>query len=326
VARRKGKLGDRLHQYSIYGVRVTSDCPFDFPEVTDTEAPLADVEFVHAGEQSLKPSACDQDGPAPDAWFVYRPQPDGSTYLRCGRLYEFRVHADGTRVTCHPLEDGDPSVLQNFLFPQVLSFALVAQGFEQLHAAALNVEDAAIGFLGDCTFGKSTLAACFVQAGHQLITDDVLMIDGRSGRLLAIPGSGRIKLRSDSAGAFLSGPQRGSPLHPRSTKESFPLGDHQVQRTKLHLRQLYVLPPPAERDRIVDIEVQPLSPAATVQALLSNSFNVCVLDKRRLARQFAFATRVAEEIPGYAVRYPPGLHHLRAVRQAVTDHVRQTGS
>jgi hypothetical protein len=225
---------------------------------------------------------------------------------------------------CRPLEEGDRAVLQNFLFGQVLSFALVAQGFEQLHAAVVNVDNAAVGFLGDCTFGKSTLAASFVQAGHRLLTDDVLMLDGRGDRLLALPGTGRIKLQPDSASVFLSDPGRGASLHSGTTKASFSLPVEQAQGTALPLRRLYVLPAPGERDGITDVGVKPLSRAAMVQSLLSSSFNIAVFDKSRLARQFMFAARVASQVDGYALRYPKGLHHLPAVRQAVIDHTKQT--
>ena len=45
---------------------------------------------------------------------------------------------------------------------QALSFALVKQGFEPLHATVAVVDDEAVAFLGHNAFGKSTLtgASC----------------------------------------------------------------------------------------------------------------------------------------------------------------------
>lgn len=308
------------YHYSVYGVRVTSDMPFEFPAGRERDAPLADVEFVECAEGDFPASADGRDSGA-ETWFVCRFSPDGSTYLRWADLYEFHVEADGSRVACRQLARGDRDVLQNFLFGQALSFALVRQGFEQLHAAVLAVDGVAIGFLGDCTFGKSTLAASFVRAGHRLLTDDLLMIDWRANEPIARPGPGRIKLQPDSALALFPDTTHGVLLNPDSTKRSFPLAEDRVQRTGLPLTQLFVLPPPEERDGITGIEIRPLSRAAMLRELLKNSFNIEMFDRPRLERQFAFAAQVATDIRGYALRYPRGLHHLPEVRKAVVEHV-----
>ena len=46
---------------------------------------------------------------------------------------------------------------------QALSFALVKQGLEPLHATVVVLDDQAVAFLGDHAFGKSSLAACFLE-------------------------------------------------------------------------------------------------------------------------------------------------------------------
>ena len=219
---------------------------------------------------------------------------------------------------------GHHEVLQNFLFGQALSFALVRQGLEQVHAAVLGIEDAAIGFLGDCTFGKSTLAAYFVRAGHRLLTDDLLMIDRRTNAPIALPGSGRIKLEPDSALALLSDTTRGVLLNPDSSKRSFPLTEDCVQRTGLPLTHLFVLPAPDERDGITEVEIHPLSRAGLFQELLKSSFNVETFDRPRLEKHFEFVAELASDVEGFSLRYPSGLHHLRQVREAVVEHVYRT--
>src|SRR5262245_17756720 len=285
------------HTYSLYGVRVTSDHTFEFPSAINAETFLADVEFVHTMARVFDSSQAVEDESTPNSWFSQRRLLDGSTYLRCGRLYEFCVGADGNRIVSRPLGFADPLALQNLLFGQVLSFALIAQGLEQLHATVLNVHDVAVGFLGDCRFGKSTLAAAFVQAGHRLVTDDVLMVDDRDGSLFAQPGSGRIKLQPDSAAVLLAHGRPSRQLIPDATKRCFFLQANEVERATLPLRHLYLLLPPTERESVAEIDIQQLSHAAALRALLSNSFNVAVLERGRLARQFAFATKVATRVP-----------------------------
>jgi hypothetical protein len=323
LLRMTAPLAHTGYRYSVYGVRVTSDMSFDFPAARETDTPLAEVEFVGCTESDFPAS-----GHVPDlgaqALFECRLLPDGSTYVRWSDLYAFHIEPDGLRVSCRQLARGHHGVLQNFLFGQALSFALVRQGLEQLHAAVVGIEDAAIGFLGDCTFGKSTLAASFVRAGHRLLTDDLLMIDRRTDAPIALPGSGRIKLEPDSALALLSDTTRGVLLNPDSSKRSFPLTEDCVQRTGLPLTRLFVLPSPDERDDITEIEIRPLSRTGMFKELLKSSFNIKTFDRPRLEKHFEFAAALASDVEGLTLRYPRGLHHLREVREAVVEHVHRT--
>jgi len=309
------------HRYSVYGVEVTSDWPLAFPP-SRRAGGIAEVDLVDGTDDDFSEADAlrlDQE----ETWFTSHLFPDRSAYIRWSGLYEFRVHADGSRVACRPLERGDRTVLQNFLFGQALSFALVFQGFEPLHAAAVQVDEAAIGFLGDCRYGKSTLLASFLQAGHQLVTDDLLMLVGRDQQTVALPGTGRIKLHPDSARTFLAGDTAGEPLNSQTLKRSFPLPSGQVQRTALPLTHLFVLPTPEERDGATSIQIVPLSRAEMVRELLKNSFNIEILDRDRLARQFPFVTGIASAIQGSRLSYPSGLHHLPAVHNRILDHLRR---
>lgn len=311
--------------YSVYGVRVTSDLPFEFPPAHPSSSPprgsvVADVEFVEGEDGDFAHVELSSE---PDEEFVCRPLPDGSTYLRWTHLYEFTVSADGSRVACRPLDGCDRSVLQNFLFGQVLGVALVRQGIEPLHAAVVRVDDCAVGFLGDCTFGKSTLLAAFLEAGHRVLTDDLLILDRRGGDAVALPGAGRIKLLPDSAIRFVADPERGAPLNPMTDKRSFPIDISHRQREGLPLRLLFLLPEPEERDRSNAIEIRPASRAEMVRELLRNTFTDQIVDRDRLARQFEHASEVASEIDGFWLRYPGGMQHLPPLRRAIVEHVQR---
>ena len=305
--------------HSVYGVRVLSDMPFEFPVDVPSEdgQALADVEFVVGAAADFDPFSSAGE---PDEGVVCRVSPDGLTYLRWPRLYEFVVAADGSRVACRPLDGCDGTVLQNFLFGQVLAVALVRQGIEPLHASVVQVGAAAVGFLGDCTFGKSTLLASFVQAGHRVLTDDMLILARRAGETVALPGAGRIKLNPDSASCFLDRADAGTPLTATTAKCSFPLDSARQQRTALPLQLLFVLPDPDERDRATSIEIRPASRAEMVHELVKNTFTTHVIDQPRLTRQFAHVTQVASDVDGFRLRYPTGLHHLVALRQAIVEH------
>ncbi len=305
------------HSYTVYGVRIVSDTPFDLPDAevqarTDHHAPIAfvsecDDDFATAGVPTVDAFGCGE-------------MPDGRIYLCWPGWYEFIVAADGSRVAHRPLDGCDRTVFQNFLFAQVLGVALVRRGREPLHAAVVEVGDGAIGFLGDCTFGKSTLLASFLERGHRLVTDDMLMVEHRHGEPHAMPGAGRIKLLPDSAGRFLPHAGCGMPLNPMTTKRSFAL-DHGSRRgSSLPLRMLYVLPDPDERDAAASIDIRPVSRSEMVRELLKNTFTIHLVGKDRIARQFDAAAQLASSVDGYRLRYPSGLDHLPALRDRIVEH------
>ncbi len=308
-----------MHAYSIYGVRVTTDIPFSF------SAPAADVgsgsretgvEFVeHDEDMSLRFAQAQLS----DDDFVFESAPDGATYLRWRGFYEFTVAGDGSRVRYRRLETCDALVLQNFLFGQVLAVALVRRGVEPLHAAAVRVGDAAVAFLGECTFGKSTLLAAFAHAGYRVLTDDMLILDRRAETMYARPGSGRLKLCPDSARCFPVGASS-EPVTPMTSKRSFALDPSRRQASSLPLRSLYVLPDPGDRDRAGAVSIRPASQAEMACELLKGSFTTHVVDRARLLRQFAHATEVASRVDGFRLCYPAGLDRVADVRDAIVRH------
>ena len=316
-----GCLAPARYRYSVYGVRVTSDFPFEFPsdaEGTAPAAPLAHVEFVEGADRDFQPFVPLR-SESDDTYFVCRPIAGGPTYLRWVHWYEFSVAADGSRVACRPLNGCDRTVLQNFLFGQVLAVALVHQGLEPLHTAVARLDDGAIGFLGDCTFGKSTILASFVEQGYRVVTDDMLIVERRAGEPHAVPGSGRIKLLPDSAGRFLKGSERGTPVNPMTAKRSFVLDDAS-RHASVPLRALYVLPDPDERDAATSIDILPASRSEMLRELVKHTFTVHLVDRDRIARQFDAAAQLAAEVDGFRLRYPTGLNHLPAVRERILEH------
>jgi hypothetical protein len=308
------------HSYSIYGVRVDSDVPFSFP--IHTADPmyadyLAGVEFAESGDGAF---ARFRRAAESDEEFVFESSLDGTAYLRWRPFYEFTVAADGSQVLYRPLNGPDTPVFQNFLLGQVLAVALVRRGLEPLHAAAVRVGDAAIAFLGDCTFGKSTLLASFAHAGFRVLTDDMLILQPRSGALYARPGSGRIKLLPDSARRFLADIPDSEPMTPMTTKRSFLLDELRRQTASLPLRLLYVLPNPDERDQTGSASIRPASQAEMACELLKSSFTIHLVDRARLERQFDHAATVAAGVRGFWLNYPGGLDRVADVRDAVVRH------
>jgi len=298
----------------LYGVRVRSALPLPHARGGRGGAPDVDIVRGRAAElddvrASLVPSL---DG---RRWFEERVLSDGRRYLRWAKLFEFVVGADGRRITARRLRHaaGMPRAFETYLLGQVLSFALIARGLEPVHATAVVVGGAAVGFLGDCGRGKSTLGAAFVRAGHALLTDDLLVLRDDADGFAAAAGPPRLKLFPEPARRLLGPGLCGTPMNGRRGKLVFALGARAACRAA-PLRVLYVLRP--ER-HARPVTIRTLAPRRAFVELTRNTFNACVLDAGRLARQFELATRVATRVPIKTLTYTRGLDRLERVRAAV---------
>jgi hypothetical protein len=236
--------------------------------------------------------------------------------VRWDDVGEVLISKDGELITCHPFPQTESESFHVYLLGQALSFALVNKGFEPVHASAVAVGDQAIAFLGDCGLGKSTLAAAFLQAGHRLLTDDLLLLQTRTQSIVAFPGPGRIKLFPKVAGKFLADASSGVPLNPKTQKQIIPLNNSQVSSEAMPLAAAYVLASP-NKAHDNSVRITALTEKEAFINLLSNTFNRVIVDPDRLRRHFDAAQALANIMPIRKLSYPRSLEHLPLVREAI---------
>src|SRR5712691_6556991 len=82
---------------------------------------------------------------------------DGQTYVRRSDRFEFLISADGRAIAARALGHSPREAFHTYLLGQALSFALIKQGFDPLHATTIAIDGAAVAFLGDSGYGKSSL-------------------------------------------------------------------------------------------------------------------------------------------------------------------------
>lgn len=314
-----------FHIYHVYGLRLWSHMPLACPQ--GTRSGLGDAELVTApASLFLRVAHQHLQQPDPDDWFHHTALDDGSTYLRWSRLCEFLISPDGRRIAYHTLNGVSQEVFQAYLVTQALSFALLSQGIEPLHATVAVVNDGAVAFLGNCGHGKSSLGAAFLQTGHALLTDDLLVVSERGHglrRFVAHPGPPRIKLFPEIAHALLDRERSGVPMNPETMKLIIPLTPHETCETPVPLKAIYVLRPPAPRRPFKRITIRPLSPRRACLELIANTFNLVITERARLSRQFDWAARLASAIPVKSLSYPRDLKQVGNVVAAIhTDLTR----
>lgn len=237
-------------------------------------------------------------------------------------LFEFLISPDGGRIAGRSLANVSPDVFHTYLVGQVLSFALVKQGIEPLHSTVVVINGEAVGFLGDCGFGKSSLGAAFLQAGHTLLTDDLLVVKKEGRSFLAHPGPRRIKLFPDIAEILLGGVAAAAPMNPRTTKLVIPLPASMSANAPRPLRSMYVLRPPGPGVNGRCVTIRSLSQRRACLELIANTFNPVVVERSRLARQFSLAARLARQIPLRSLSYPRDLARIPEVLEAVRSDLR----
>ena len=305
--------------YQLYGVQVRSSIPLACS--IDPTPGLSDVllheaspaYFAHATLRHQKVSATED-------WFHRVALPDGSDYLCWTGLFEFLVSPDGQRIACHALNNISRETFQTYLVSQVLSCALLKQGIEPLHATVVIIKGQAVAFLGSCGYGKSSLGAAFLRAGHAILTDDMLVIslpDQRQPMVVAHPGPPRIKLFPNIATTLLGRRRRSTPMNPDTTKLIIPLSDREHCGQAVPLRALYVLRPPAPSHALKHVTIRPLAQRQACLDLIANTFNTIMTEPARLARQFNWAARLAATVPVKSLSYPRSLTHIPAVLAAI---------
>jgi hypothetical protein len=305
------------YRYGVYGMVISSDTPLDLP--TDTHGGVARVECVSAPAAAFL-AATDGSGDAADrdSWYQYIVLRDGSTYVRWRTVGEFLVAADGRRITCRRFDRASVESFQVYLLGQALSFALVRQGFEPLHATAVVVDGRAVAFLGSNAFGKSSLAACFLEGGSRLLTDDLLILRESRNCILAYPGPPRLKLFPKIARRFLGQDvTKRVHMNPDTDKLILPIEEHRRHGRPIALEAVYALAPPRDACRATGVRVESLSPREAFLELLKGTFNRRLTNQPRLQRQFGFTTRVTDLVAVKRLSYPRTIDRLPEVREAV---------
>ena len=255
---------------------------------------------------------------APQDWFECRRLPNGATYLRWESLFEFLISANGRAIAYRGLAKATQESLTTYLLGQVLSFSLLSFGSEPLHCTAVVIDGEAVGFLGDCGYGKSTIGAAFVSRGFPLLTDDVLALDARGRNWVAHSGPPRLKLFPSVAQKVLARVS-GARLNPDTSKLVLKLSGDETCNRAVPLRTLYVLGDPGQEtgNGSARITITSLRGKDAFLEVLRATFNLIRVDRARLANHFAIASRLAADIPIRRLAFPRGLRLLGGVCEAV---------
>ena len=307
--------GDSSYRYCVYGIDIVSDTPLTMPR--HAHEPLCHVACVRAPARlfarAIEGAAIH---PLSDAWQRSALLHDGSAYVSWDSVGEFLVAADGRHIACRPSERCSRESFQVYMLGQALSFALVRQHLEPLHATVVEIEGEGVAFLGGSAFGKSTVAASLLEAGYRLVTDDLLVLRECGHTIWAYPGPPRIKLFPEMAHRFLAG-AAGVHMNADTGKLIVPLDERQTCTHPVPIRAMYVLTPPPQAARGMTVTSEALSCRAAFIELVRNTFNRRLAGASRMKRQFTAAGRLVDALPFRRLTYPRQLERLKDIHDIV---------
>jgi hypothetical protein len=260
-------------------------------------------------------------GASGEEWGTYAILAGQTTYARWPGLLEALISSDGHRISCRRLPGSSEEALHTYLLGAALSFALIRLGIEPLHSTVLEVDGGAVGLMGDCGFGKSSLGAAFLQAGYRLLTDDLLVLSANGAGFHVHPGAPRIKLFPAIARRLLGRRISGTSMNDLTPKLIIPLREHQVPSQPVPLKAIYVLARPRpvsrERSRLARVTIRRLNPRQACVELIANTFNMAVTDAGRMERQLGLVSAVAAHVPIKRISYPRIPSMLAGAREAI---------
>lgn len=208
------------------------------------------------------------------------------------------ISPDGTELLCDP--DPTKQGWERILVGQALPLAATIRGLEVFHASAIVLDDRAVLFAGPVGAGKSSLAAAFVRAGAQLLTDDAAALELDGETLVTHAGSAVLQLR-DTEDQALSGQERaalGDPKLSTAGKQRY-LGER--ASSPVPLGALFLL------ERSTDEPAVEQLAAVKPFELIASTFNLSVRTPARLLRQLDVVSAIASLGLAHRLRVQPNL-------------------
>ena len=245
---------------------------------------------------------------------------DGDVHV--GAWADGVLHArvsDGREVVVDAVPEVDPLFVSAVVTGELFSVVLRQRGMLVLHGSGVSKDGRAVGFIGDSGWGKSTLAASLVERGWQLLTDDLLVVDGLGpgGTPTAVPTHPSMRLSAEAVDRVGAADQSHGQAHTLTTKVRV---DHSeaFSDQRAPLRQLFVLDPrPSDRHQATS-----LSARDAVDEFVRHTRGRRLLTApSALTVHLGQCATLARHVPTAALRRQFGLDHMDALCDLVEAEI-----
>jgi len=293
-----------LTRYSCYGLLLASE--IELPDLGEPLQSDADPDVVVRLDSLSGPPS----GAAELPYGLWREGTSAGVEVPDVGRYEAR---DGQEVVIDPVAGADPKSIRLFLLGSMLGAVMMQRGHLVLHGNAFRVGAACAVVVGHSGSGKSTLAAEFDRRGFDVLSDDVVPVDGDG---LAIPGHPRIKLWEDALerlGIDSGGLER---IHQEHDKFQLPLRRNEVG--PLPLRWIYVL----ERHSGEELTLEPAHGAITFSLLHEHTYrNELIHGSGPIAQHLQQCARLVSTARVTRVQRPAATMTVEATADAILSDI-----
>jgi hypothetical protein len=228
-----------------------------------------------------------------------------------------RIRA-GREVTFDPRPNLDQRSIRTIIMGSVMGVLLLQRTKAVFHASAVNRPGGAVGFMAHKGGGKSTTASALHDRGHDMITDDLVVLDDLEGQLTVRTGFEEVKLWPDTLEALGFCTEELVKVNPVVEKRARPLNG-QLVKEPVHLRAIYVLAYGPE------IAVEPLNPKEAFFAVMPHwygaQFQGDLLPLLDPTDHLQAVRHLVDRVPVYRFRRPPDLKLLDTVARCIEGHV-----
>ena len=191
-----------------------------------------------------------------------------------------------------------------------------------LHASATKLGRRVVIFLGDSGTGKSTLAGKFHQTGESVISDDCLQIKDSKTGISVIPTYPGVRLWEDSLDFLFPHQSKTETVADYSTKKRVLLEEKAgfEYRKGLPILAVFVLSHPDQASH-GEVSFERLSNSEAFIALMKQSFQLDVMDVKRITHHMRAFGRIVPRLPIYRLTMQHNYDLLPLARQKILDTV-----
>jgi hypothetical protein len=223
------------------------------------------------------------------------------------------------RLEVRPLSTMTDEALRWQIYGLVMSVWSEWVGRPVLHAASVQVEGRAIGFLGNSGAGKSSLTLDFLTHGHAVYGDDQLILDVSSPQIQVRPAVPWLKISPELAESMGFDAARLPLMHSVADNRRVDLGAGQWAEASSQLGPIYLV----ERGwHQPEVAIDRLGPSESLFKLIQYSYSPRTVAAVGLSGQRLEAlTRASAQSGVWRLRSPTGLEWLSRARSAIVQHV-----
>ena len=277
--------------------------------------------YLRSGEgEMLRVVACRQGEPGPQDRLLREWTPRAPHHLEAqlyhnGRTFRLRV-GDAEWFEVDPVariiavpDPDDPLRREQHLWGIPAALCFLDRGDLALHAAAVEVDRSAVLLAAPGGFGKSTLAAAFLQAGHRLLSEDLSCVRPAADPSV-VPGPAMLRLRRDTVENLRLAP--GEPVRETNDRITYALPPElRGDCTPLSLRGIVFLhPSPGE------VRLERMPSAQVVSHLWILSLHIPT--ETHKTRVFAGVAQLASQVPVWNLYRPMRLQELPRVVERIS--------